>query len=140
MWKNFSIASSGISALANDPHLDLREEVMEKSVELGRSAVKTVMWSAVIYPVVILVSMIGCGMATYIYADAYLTSWLYALSVCVAVVLGGVGGFFLSAAIVSGMVGDLVFDAGWEGVKLGWKAGRRTLANKDTAKKKSNNA
>jgi hypothetical protein len=120
--------------LANDPHLDLREEAMEKSIALGRSAVKTAIWSVVIYPAVILASMIGCGMATYVYADAYLTSWLYALSVCMAVMLGGVGGFFLSAAIVSSMVGDLVFDAGWEGVKLGWKAGRQTWKKSGTEK------
>lgn len=107
---------------------------MEKSIALGRSAVKTAIWSVVIYPAVILASMIGCGMATYVYADAYLTSWLYALSVCMAVMLGGVGGFFLSAAIVSSMVGDLVFDAGWEGVKLGWKAGRQTWKKSGTEK------
>lgn len=109
---------------------DARQETIDRTKDLGRDAVQIAKWSVVIYPACIVLGLIAGGIGAYVVADMYVGTLLTVLAVLAGIPLGGVFGFWCAGAIVAGMFGDLVFDAGWQATKIGWKANKHRRARK----------
>lgn len=117
----------------DDKHVSLKEDAAARAKDIRRDAVGILKWAFVIYPVCILTGLIGGGIGAGLYAGAHFGFILTTLSAIAGVAVGGAVGFYAAAAIISGLVGDLIFDAGWQGSKIGWKTLRGHYRKKDDA-------
>ena len=103
----------------------MKKQAADISRDAGFSAVKVLWWSFFIYPSTVLAGLFIGGTVVFFLAQAYIDGILLFLAASLGVAAGGIGGFFAATMIISGLFGDVMFDAGWQGAKLGWTRLRR---------------
>lgn len=109
------------------PKLD-KKQLKEQALKAGKLGAGFAVKAAIIYVITMVLCFIGGGVGGYYGADYFAwTGWKVWVCTVTGLIAGIVAGFYTGQMIVYGMVQDLMFDAGIEAGKAGYKAAKKKL-------------